>query len=131
MLAPALASLALLGVVIFQAQNRGFDGAQPVAVVALRAATRGPGDVARIPAGGRFFTVSFDLPPAQEPTLSYECTVTNSSGKAVAVVETAAPKPGEPVNLLFKRSDFPRGQYTITVRGVAKSVLLQLNFLVD
>ena len=130
-LVPSLASVALLGVVIFQASNHEFEGAQPVAMVALASATRGSGDVARIPQGGPYFMVYFDLPPAPPSTLTYEGTVTNASGKAVSVSEIVAPKPGVPANLLFKRSDFPPGPYRITVRDVAKSVVLELNFILE
>jgi len=130
-LIPSLASFALLGVVIYQASNREFEGALPVAMVALTAPTRGAGDVARIPPGGPYFMVYFDLPPAPPSTSPYESTVTNASGKSVSVSEIVAPKPGEPANLLFKRSNFPSGPYRITVRDASKSVVLQLNFIIE
>ena len=129
-LAPSLASLALLGVVIYQTPRQEFEGAQSVEMVALRSATRGPGDITRIPASGRYFVVYFDLPPVAAAASTYECTVTNSSGKSVSVSKIA-PNNGEPASLLFKRSDFPSGQYTVAVRDSSNSVILQLAFLVE
>jgi hypothetical protein len=129
-LIPVGVSICLLGIVLYQYRNQPLPGVQPVIAVGLHDTVRGGEGPARIPPGGNFFTVYFDIPPS--PGLArYESVIADFQGKTVAQLSGPVPKPGEPVNLLLSRDNFPTGEYAITVRGDAKSVLLQLKFIVE
>jgi hypothetical protein len=120
-LAPSMASLLLLGAVVYQAGfqipalKRQLDGGQSIAAVSLSETTRGTSSIPVVPAGGSFVTVYFDLPSGAS-SAAYRCTIADAAGKAVDTIPAAAPRSGEPMNLLLSRKRFPSGVYTLTVR---------------
>jgi len=135
-LIPLAAAVAFAGVVIYleafeiptlKRHSVPAIAAQPMVSVALHGITRG--DPSRIPTGGDFFSVYFDLPP-EAHAASYDYTVTDSRNSVAAALAAPAPRSGAPVNLLFPRSNFPSGRYTITIRE-GSAVVSQLNFVVE
>ena len=135
-LVPIGVAAALAGVVVYLAgvqipefkRQAAFPlAAQPLVSVGLHGITRGEAD--HIPPGGDVFGVYFDVPSSNSPT-TYDYEVTAPNGRVAARITALAPKPGEPVNLLLPRVNFPRGTYTINVRE-GKLVVSQHNFIVE
>jgi hypothetical protein len=136
-LVPVAASAALFGTVIYlagfeiPALRSQLNSGQSIAAISLRETTRGAQGVPVIPPGRGFFTVYFDLPPGSSAA-SYRCTVTDAAGNTVDVISAAAPRSGEPMNLLLNRSRMSAGVYTITVQpsdaANSNSVLSRFHF---
>jgi len=121
-LAPAGVSFLLLCAVVYQAGvqipalRRQLDEGQSIAAVSLRETTRGSDSIPAVPAGKGSFAVYFDL-PSQTSGTALRCTFADDSGKVVDTLTAAAPRSGEPLNLLLSRNRFPSGVYTLTVRA--------------
>jgi hypothetical protein len=118
--APALATLALAGVTTYQAgviaQLR-----QPQAILAfaVKSAARSAADEIRIPDDARYFTLSMDLPDGSFPR--YQCDLYATAGALRFTVESSAPAPGTPLNILIPARTLEPGPYMLRVRGLQGS----------
>jgi hypothetical protein len=138
-LAPAALAAALAGILVYQnaitipTLKRQFKAGDLVPAIVLHTATRGADDVAHVPVGGEFLTLSFDLPPGTNyPTYHY--TVTDTSGRTVE--EIGAAEVRDQWSLLLRRSRFAPGRYNLTVRGLKDAqgggaVLATYSFVIE
>jgi hypothetical protein len=131
-LVPAGIAAALACVVVYQASElrqrpAGAVSAQAMVSVALHGVTRGAPE--RIPPGGDFFNVYFDV-PASAGGEAYECLITADGGKLAARIDKLEPRTDGSTSLLLPRVNFPKGSYTISLRK-DRIVVSQLNFTVE
>jgi hypothetical protein len=124
---PVLASLALAGVVVYQAgfqiprlkEQAGYvaKGAVPFT---LHEPTRGlPTDRAvRIPPGIPVVDLNIEL-PLDSHFANYQCVIADSTLKVVAAPRIRAAGRAETISIQLNRSNLPAGRYTIAVRGAS------------
>ena len=114
--APAMATLALTAVTIYQAgviaQSRE---PQAILAFAVKSAVRGASEEIRVPAGAHYFALSLDLPESSFPR--YRCDLYATAGSLRFSVETSAPAPGNPLNILIPTRTLEPGSYMLRVRG--------------
>jgi len=114
--APAMATLALAGITIYQAGVIS-QSKEPQAILAfaVKSAVRGASDEIRVPADARYFALSVDLP--ESPSPRYRCDLYTTAGSRQFSVETSAPAPGNPLNILIPARTLEPGSYMLRVRG--------------
>jgi len=120
--APTFAALVLLCVagyqrlfVISSLQNQlaQSTAAQSLPTFALHAVSRGTVQEIDLPAAARYFSVYFDV--TTESSLGYLCEIRDASGAVRSTVPVAQRRPDGTLSLLFQRSQFPAGDYTLIV----------------
>lgn len=118
--APAIATLALAAVAIYQAGLIA-QARKPQAILAfaVRSAARGAGDAIRVPPDARYFALTLDLPESSLPR--YRCDLYTASGVLRFSVESNAPAPGNPLNILIPARSLEPGSYMLRVRGLQDS----------
>lgn len=139
-LAPSFAALVLLCVAGYQRlivisalrdQLAQSTAAQSLPTFALHAVSRGATPEIDVPAGGRYFSVYFDV-TAESPS-GYRCEIRDASGAIKSTVPVAQRKPDGTLSLLLERSQFPAGEYTLVVlaEGTEAIVIGQYPFKLE
>ncbi len=126
---PALAALALLGVLVYQSfivipglrgQLSQALSPQPLASFVIPSISRGDAHVLEVPDVGHFYAIYMD-PTWEGSFAAYLVSLQDESGTTRFSVRLPAPPRGRSIQILMARSALPSGRYTVVVRNAAET----------
>jgi xanthosine utilization system XapX-like protein len=116
---PALAAVAMLGVVVYQQRIiKQALAPQAMASYVLPALSRGDDRVLEVPKGNTFYALYMDQTWPGSYS-EYLVSVQDEKGTTVLSVRIPAPPAGKEIQILMSRNQLPSGRYTVVVRHPA------------